>query len=94
MSHFEPTGASHALIPNVWTLLEEAWNDGSDHDRSLIVPPGLVVQFRHNFGWPFWHHEIDLGEGTHNFFRPAGWNKFQVRLIRGIDPDAVVTWIM
>lgn len=79
--------------PGEWVLLEEIWNSGLlDSNRQLEVPTGARVTIRHNFMWPFWVWEQGLGVGTHNFFIPDGWNKYQVRLDSA--DSAVVFWIL
>lgn len=78
--------------PGQWVLLEEQVNEGADFNRQLEIPPTTRVSLRHNHMWPFWHHQVDLREGLHNFHFALGWNKYQVRLD---SPDpATVRWIL
>jgi hypothetical protein len=60
--------------------------------RSLVVPPGVSVRFKHEMMLPPWFWKEDLSGGTHNFTTNGGWNKFKVALL---SPGPVtVTWII
>lgn len=77
------------IMEEITTFAVFTW---PDHDRQIVVPPGVTVTFKHEMSSPPFYWETKLREGTHTFQLNEGWNKYKVRLES--PGSASVTWVL